>query len=370
MNCNYGVRFWATGTDLAASSTAILRDASVCIVDDRSGDISPSWRVTAKRKSQNLAPALDPVGSRTVAEGSALSFAVHGTDINDDTLTYSASGLPSGATLNSVTGTVSWTPGYTQRGTYSIVVSASDGLAQTSQTATITVQPTNLPPVLAPIGNKTAYIGTVFTLNTSATDPNGGTLTYSASPKPPGATMNATTGTMSWSLSGTATYASSYIVTFSVTDSTGLTDSETITIYVRTLSCFLAGTPIEMADGSTRPIEDVRVGDQVRSYDEKTGRFRAAPVRHVMIGSSAMHLVVNGSIRVTEAHPLRVNDGWVIAGRLALGDRLLRSDGAVELVTSIERVEGEAVVYNFEVAETHTYCAGGLVAHNKPPPGS
>ena len=34
-------------------------------------------------------------------------------------------------------------------------------------------------------------------------------------------------------------------------------------------TCLLAGTKISMADGSYKPIEDVKVGDLVKSFDEK-----------------------------------------------------------------------------------------------------
>ena len=364
-----GVRFWATGTDLSPTSTAILRDASICFIDDSDSSITPYYRITVKRKSLNTPPALDPMSSWSVTEGNNLSFSVHGTDANDDTLTYSATGLPAGATLNATTGLFSWTPGFAQAGTYSITFSSSDGLAQASRSATVTVQNVNMPPVLTPIGNKTAYIGTVFNLQLSATDPDGGPLTYSVTPLPAGATINASTGLFSWNLSTNRTYASSYAVTFRVTDPIGLSDSETITIYVRTLTCFLGGTPVEMADGSTRPIEEVRPGDQVRTYDERTRRFAAGRVATVMTGSSAMHLVINGTLRLTDKHPLLVNGDWVEAGQVSVGDRLFRSDGTAEIVRSIDVVEREEKVYNFEVEGTHTYCAGGLVAHNKPSVG-
>jgi RHS repeat-associated protein len=36
--------------------------------------------------------------------------------------------------------------------------------------------------------------------------------------------------------------------------------------------CFVAGTPVEMADGTTKPIEDIKVGDAVKSRDLQTGR--------------------------------------------------------------------------------------------------
>ena len=59
--------------------------------------------------------------------------------------------------------------------------------------------------------------------------------------------------------------------------------------------------------------------------------------------------------------------------------RLLREHGESDVPAGCEQVlrqqarrqrelvEREETVYNFEVEGTHTYCAGGLVVHNKPP---
>ena len=88
-----------------------------------------------------------------------------------------------------------------------------------------------------------------------------------------------------------------------------------------------------------------------------------------MTGSSAMHLVINDRLRVTEKHPFYVGGDWIEAGELKVGDVLMTSDGSIEKVRSVEVVDHEEPVYNFEVETTHTYCAGGLVVHNKPPVG-
>jgi hypothetical protein len=42
--------------------------------------------------------------------------------------------------------------------------------------------------------------------------------------------------------------------------------------------CFLAGTPILMADGQEKPIEDIRVGDMVMSFDPAADQGRGALV--------------------------------------------------------------------------------------------
>jgi len=41
--------------------------------------------------------------------------------------------------------------------------------------------------------------------------------------------------------------------------------------------CLMAGTPVTMADGSTKPVEQIKVGDMVMSYDESTGFLAPAP---------------------------------------------------------------------------------------------
>ncbi|MCD6236740.1 MAG: hypothetical protein J7K13_02155, partial [Thermoplasmata archaeon] len=46
-------------------------------------------------------------------------------------------------------------------------------------------------------------------------------------------------------------------------------------------SCFLAGTKIEMADGTTKNIEDIQVGDKVKSFDTRSKTWRVGTVTKV-----------------------------------------------------------------------------------------
>lgn len=87
---------------------------------------------------------LASIGSKSVYEGNALSFSISATDGDSDTLTYSASNLPSGASFSSQT--FSWTPSSGQAGTYSTVTfTVSDGSATDSETITITVSSISSP---------------------------------------------------------------------------------------------------------------------------------------------------------------------------------------------------------------------------------
>jgi hypothetical protein len=76
----------------------------------------------------NGAPVFAAGGeSQSVDENRALTFTVEATDPDGDALTYSASGLPAGASFDPATREFSWTPDYTQAGEYTVTFTASDG---------------------------------------------------------------------------------------------------------------------------------------------------------------------------------------------------------------------------------------------------
>ena len=94
----------------------------------------------------NCAPVLSTIGDKSVDEGSLLEFTISAYDPDGDTLTYSASNLPSGASFDASSRTFSWTPTYTQAGTYTNVhFEVSDGHLTDSEDITITVH-TGYPP--------------------------------------------------------------------------------------------------------------------------------------------------------------------------------------------------------------------------------
>jgi hypothetical protein len=85
-------------------------------------------------------PVLNPIGDKTVDEGQTLTFTISASDLDDDSLTYSASNLPSGASFNPATKTFSWTPNYNQAETYpNVHFEVSDGHLTDFEDITITV---------------------------------------------------------------------------------------------------------------------------------------------------------------------------------------------------------------------------------------
>ncbi|MDQ1275579.1 MAG: hypothetical protein QG610_1153 [Euryarchaeota archaeon] len=87
----------------------------------------------------NQAPVLNTIQNTTVETGNILTFTVSASDEDGDTLTYFASNIPEGATLDSDSGLFRWAPTTGQEGTHTVTFEVSDGKINASTTATISV---------------------------------------------------------------------------------------------------------------------------------------------------------------------------------------------------------------------------------------
>jgi serine protease len=166
-------------------------------------------------------------GNQTGTVGTAVSLQIHATDsASGQTLTYSATGLPAGLSINSSTGLISGTP--TTAGTSSVTVTAKDTTnASGTASFTWTVNPAggNTVTVTSP-GNQTGTVGTAVSLQVHATDSaSGQTLTYSATGLPAGLSINSSSGL----ISGTPTTAGTSSVTVTATDTTNASGSASFT---------------------------------------------------------------------------------------------------------------------------------------------
>ncbi|MCG6945128.1 MAG: DUF2341 domain-containing protein, partial [Deltaproteobacteria bacterium] len=90
----------------------------------------------------NSDPVLNSIGNKSVDEGQLLQFTISATDPDTgDTLTYSASNLPTGASFDPGTQTFSWTPNVGDAGTYPNVLFTvqDDATPQGSDSESITI---------------------------------------------------------------------------------------------------------------------------------------------------------------------------------------------------------------------------------------
>jgi subtilisin family serine protease len=84
-------------------------------------------------------PVFDSIGDKVITVNQALIFSVSASDPDGDPLTYDASGLPAGAAFSPSTRLFTWTPAYSQSGTYVVTFTVSDGDLTTIQHVSITV---------------------------------------------------------------------------------------------------------------------------------------------------------------------------------------------------------------------------------------
>jgi uncharacterized protein YfaS (alpha-2-macroglobulin family) len=130
--------------------------------------------------------------------------------------------------------------------------------------------------------------------------------------------------------------------------------------------CFLAGTPILMADGSTKAIEYVVVGDEVLTKkDLHTHDLTKAKVTHTVNHQVSEYLIINYWLKVTPEHVVWANGSWQVAGNLKLGDQLLNAGGKLVTISSLIRQFENVSVYNLTTTPQHTFFAGGIYVHNE-----
>lgn len=101
-------------------TTAGTYPTSVSVDDGAGGTDTTSWTWTVN--AVNVAPILDPIDDQQVATGT-VSLQVVAEDPDGDTITYAASGLPAGTTIDPATGLIS---GTATAGDYTITITASD----------------------------------------------------------------------------------------------------------------------------------------------------------------------------------------------------------------------------------------------------
>src|SRR5438477_8002068 len=161
------------------------------------------------------------ITSPTTATGQVgVAFSYQITASNGPIISYNATGLPAGLSVNTSTGLISGTP--TTAGTYSVTISATNSSGTGSATLTLTIKPP--PPVITSATTASGTVGVAFSYQITATN---NPTSFNATGLPGGLTVNTSTGLVS----GTPTTAGTYTVTLSATNAGG-TGSATLTLTV------------------------------------------------------------------------------------------------------------------------------------------
>ncbi|RKZ75206.1 MAG: hypothetical protein DRR16_31495, partial [Candidatus Parabeggiatoa sp. nov. 3] len=134
---------------------------------------------------------------------------------------------------------------------------------------------------------------------------------------------------------------------------------------------FPAGTLVHTKEG-LKPIEEIKIGDLVLSYNENTETLSYQPVTDLIQGKRQYRLVEitldsGKSIEATAKHPFYIKGhGWNPANSLKVGQVLELHNGTTVVVEEVLSHVRREIVYNFTVANTHNYFVGedGVLVHN------
>ncbi|GHI26602.1 hypothetical protein Shyd_79730 [Streptomyces hydrogenans] len=146
---------------------------------------------------------------------------------------------------------------------------------------------------------------------------------------------------------------------------------------------FTPGTRVLMADGTTKAIEDIEVGDLIMVTDPETGRTSTRKVVATILtedDKDFVDLTIAGEkapagevLTTTTTHPFwsLLDHAWVKAGSLTPGTTLRTPDGGMATVERTRSYEKRQRTYDLTVEEIHTYyvLAGTtpVLVHNADP---
>ncbi|MBX9253632.1 tandem-95 repeat protein [Desmonostoc muscorum CCALA 125] len=192
--------------------------------------------------------------------GQKYTYSVVAKDAENDVITYTLNRRPADMTIDA-NGQIEWTP--QAAGTYEIEVQARDAQgAAATQAYKIEVGTTaiNQAPTIASTPKYVAILGSAYSYDVDATDPEGGALTYQLinNGGATGLAINATTGLLTWA----TPVAGNYQVVVGAVDAQGLGAAQGFTLTARANApAVIRSTPITTASPDQLYRYDVQASD-------------------------------------------------------------------------------------------------------------
>ncbi|MFD4655785.1 SpvB/TcaC N-terminal domain-containing protein [Kitasatospora sp. NPDC058444] len=129
---------------------------------------------------------------------------------------------------------------------------------------------------------------------------------------------------------------------------------------------FTGDTPVLMADGTSKHIDGIAIGDQVIATDPETGESGPRTVTRLITGEGEKNLVEitvanpdgqPGTVIATDGHPFWIPalGRWVKAGKIMPGTLLQTGSGTYVQVTAVRAWTEIQRVHNLTVDDIHTY---------------
>jgi hypothetical protein len=151
--------------------------------------------------------------------------------------------------------------------------------------------------------------------------------------------------------------------------------------------CLVYGSNIRMADGTTKKVQDIAVGDSLQAVTDTTldesnedayktwtatslvnASKTTSVVKAIGVDSYTWFYRINETLHATYEHPFLILRGetymWKTAEDIILGDFLVTDNLVLEKVWRKQRVDEEVQTYNIDVEDADTYITENYVTHN------
>ncbi|WP_154223472.1 Ig-like domain-containing protein [Marinicella rhabdoformis] len=365
-------------------------------------NLTDSETISVTVNAVNTAPVLAAIGNQSIDEETLLSFTATATDsdLPAQSLTYSLSGQPAGASINPGSGVFSWTPTEAQGpGVYTFdVVVTDDGTnpmnLSDSETITVTVAEVNV----APTANGQATTtddATPIVITLTGSDPEGAALTFAIASPPAIGSLGAisqitpTSADVTYTPSG-ATGSADF--TFTVNDGALTSPAATVTLPVT--SSNTAPTGVNDAYNVTGNVGiDVPAGSGVTSNDtdpeldtltvtafdaasaqggtvsvNANGSFTYDPPAGYTGADNFSYTLSDGALTDTATVNLTVaNKIWFIDNSAAAGDgRLISPFNSIgSFNSSANDAAGDVIHIDFGDGTTTGYDTGIILLNNQ-----
>ncbi len=188
-----GMITWTPTNDHIGANSVTVK-----VIDGNGSMDTQSFSITVS--NVNDPPTITSVPITTATQDTLYTYEIYATDVDvGDTLTYSLTVYPTGMTINSTTGVISWSPTNDQVGGKSVTVEVFDGSGdKDTQSFIITVANVNDPPYFTSQPVTTAAEETEYFYEVEALDIDGDILNYSMLNYPDGMVIDGDAGTISW----------------------------------------------------------------------------------------------------------------------------------------------------------------------------
>src|SRR5262249_21964699 len=169
------------------------------VSDGRGGIASQEFVIDVRSQPVDSPPEITSTPPAAGTVGRLFVYDPVAVDPDNDPLFWSLDQAPIGVSVDPQEGSLRWKPTADQRGLQTIVLRVTDPLGgSTTQTLTVNVRSTNVPPVFATTPVTRAAVNVPYTYAPRATDADGDIPTFSLVAAPEGMTIDGATGVIFW----------------------------------------------------------------------------------------------------------------------------------------------------------------------------